>query len=72
MSIVLGVFVAVSPLPLVSHNVINESLLRIFLGTLIFLGVAILASGLATKLQHYPLGVFANHQPDFRNWARNF
>ncbi|MEY3758696.1 MAG: hypothetical protein RIR39_187 [Pseudomonadota bacterium] len=71
-SIVLGVFVAVSPLPLVGHNVINESLLRIFLGTLIFLCVAILASELAAELQHYPLRIFANHQPDFRNWARNF
>jgi hypothetical protein len=42
------------------------------LGTLIFLCVALLASGLAAERQHYPLDIVANHQSDFWNWARSF
>ena len=51
---------------------INESLLRIFLGTLVFLCVAISLSGLATELQYYLHGIFANHQPDFRRLELGF
>ena len=60
-SIFLGVLAAASLIPIVSKNVINKSLLRILLGTLIFLCVALLASRLAAKLQHYPRGIFAHH-----------
>jgi hypothetical protein len=57
-SIASGVFVAVSPLYIVGDRVKNESLLRILLGTLTFLCLAILASRLAVELQNYPLGIF--------------
>jgi hypothetical protein len=57
-SISSGVFVAVSPLPIVADRVRNESLIRILLGTMTFLCVAILAGWLAAELKNYPLGIF--------------
>jgi ABC-type Fe3+ transport system permease subunit len=53
-----GVFVTVSPLPLLGDSVRNESLIRILLGTMTFLCVAILAGWLAAGQQNYPLGIF--------------
>ena len=57
-SIASGMFVAVSPLPKVADRVRNESLVRILLGTMTFLCVAISTSWLVTELQNYQLGFF--------------
>jgi len=57
-SIALGLFVAVSPLPKVTERIRNESLIRILLGTMTFLCVAVIARFLAAELQNYPLGIF--------------
>ncbi|MDD1643727.1 MAG: hypothetical protein LUQ29_10720 [Methylococcaceae bacterium] len=58
MSIASGLFVAVSPLPILGDRVRSESLIRILLGTMTFLCVAIFAGWLAAVLQNYPLGIF--------------
>lgn len=63
MSIASGVFVAVSPLPILGDSVRSESLICVLLGTMTFLCVAILAGWLAAELQNYPLGIFG---PTFR------
>ena len=60
-SIASGAFVAVSPLSIVGYRVKNESLLRILLGTLTFLCVAIATSWLAAELQNYPFGIFGTN-----------
>lgn len=57
-SIASGMFVAVRPLPIVGDGVRNESFIRILLGTITFLCVAIVTSWLAAELQNCPLGVF--------------
>ena len=60
-SIASGMFVAVSPLPIVGDGVRNESFIRILLGTITFLCVAIATSWLAAELQNYPFGVFGTN-----------
>jgi hypothetical protein len=54
-------FVAVSPLPIVGDGVRNESFIRILLGTITFLCVAIATSWLAAELQNYPFGIFGTN-----------
>jgi hypothetical protein len=54
-------FVAGSPLPIVGDGVRNESFIRILLGTITFLCVAIAASWLAAELQNYPFGIFGTN-----------
>jgi len=61
LSIASCVFVAVSPLSILGDRVRSESLLRILLGTMTFLCVAILAGWLAAELQNYPLGIFGGN-----------
>ena len=56
-----GLFVAASPLPILGVVTINESLIRILLGTMAFLCVAILAGWLAAVLHNYPLGIFGTN-----------
>ena len=60
-SIASGMFVAVSPLPIVGDGIRNESFIRILLGTITFLCVAIVTSWLAAELQNYPFGVFGTN-----------
>ena len=60
-SIASGMFVSVSPLPIVGDGIRNESFIRILLGTITFLCVAIITSWLATELQNYPLGIFGTN-----------
>jgi len=57
-SIASGLFVAVSPLPILGDRVRSESFIRILLGTMTFLCVAIFAGWLAAVQQNYPLGIF--------------
>ena len=57
-SVVSGVFVAVSPLIILGDSVRSESLIRILLGTMTFLCVASLAGWLAAEQQKYPFGIF--------------
>ena len=57
-SIASGVFVAVSPLTILGDSVRSESLIRILLGTMTFLCIALLAGWLAAEQQNYPLGIF--------------
>ena len=60
-SIASGMFVAVSPLPIVGDGVRNESFIRILLGTITFLCAAIATSWLAAELQNYPLGILGTN-----------
>ena len=55
-----GLFVAASPLPIMGDGARNESLIRILLGTITFLCVAIISGWLAAELQNYPLGIFGD------------
>ena len=60
-SIASGMFVTVSPLPIVGDGVRNERFIRILLGTITFLCVAIATSWLAVELQNYPFGIFGTN-----------
>ena len=60
-SIASGIFVAVSPLPIVGDGVRNERFIRILLGTITFLCVAIATSWLAVELQNDPFGIFGTN-----------
>jgi len=60
-SIASGMFVAVSPLPIVGDGVRNESFIRTLLGTITFLCVAIATSWLAVELQNDPFGIFGTN-----------
>jgi len=60
-SIASGVFVAVSSLPILGDSVRNEGFIRILLGMMAFLFIAILAGWLAAELQNYPLGIFGGN-----------
>ena len=60
-SIASGMFVSVSPLPIVGDGIRNESFIRILLGTITFLSVAIITSWLAAELQNYPFGIFGTN-----------
>ena len=60
-SIASGIFVSVSPLPIVGDGIRNESFIRILLGTITFLCVAIITSWLSAELQNYPLGIFGTN-----------
>jgi hypothetical protein len=53
-SIASGAFVVASPLPILGDRVRNESLIRILLGTMTFLCVAIIAGWLAAEGQNFP------------------
>ena len=61
LSIASGAFVAVSPLSILGDSVRNESFIRILLGTMTFLCVAVLTGWLAAELQNYPLGIFGGN-----------
>jgi hypothetical protein len=70
-SIASGVLVAASPLPWVTDRVRNESLIRILLGTVTFLSVAVIASWLAAAQQNYQLGILGINQEyrrDLNSW----
>jgi len=60
-AIVSGVFVAVRSLPILGERIRSESMMRIFLGTMTFLCVAIIAGWLTAELQNYPLGIFGRY-----------
>jgi cytochrome bd-type quinol oxidase subunit 1 len=61
LSIASGAFVAVSPLSILGDSVRNKSFIRILLGTMTFLCVAVLTGWLAAELQNYPLGIFGGN-----------
>ena len=56
-----GLFVAASPLPIPGVVTRNEILIRILLGTMAFLCVAILAGWLAAELKNYPFGILGTN-----------
>jgi hypothetical protein len=58
LSIISGVMVSVSPLPMPGGGKGIESASRILCGTLTFLCVATAAAWLAAESQDYPLGIF--------------
>jgi len=76
-SIASGMFVSVSPLPIVGDGIRNESFIRILLGTITFLCVATVTGWLAAELQNYLLGIFAIYQelnlvPQLSVWENMF